>query len=44
MLTGRVTEPPGRDAWNGLGAYAEDVPDLTVLAGTLLLPRKAGFL
>ncbi len=36
----------GRDAWNGLGAYAEEGPDLAgpVLAGTLLLPRKAGFL
>jgi hypothetical protein len=46
MLTGRVTDAPGRDAWNGFGAYAEDVADLAVpmVAGTLLLPRKAGFL
>ena len=44
MLTGRVTAPP-RDAWNGFGAYAEEVPDFGApVAGTRLLPRKAGFL
>ena len=45
-ITGRVT---GREAWNGLGTYADDGVCLVCLvgllfAGTIFPARKAGFL